>query len=145
LGSPEWAADPALDEVARRREMHDQIDIALHHVAQAMSATAARDELITAGVPVGVVITPPYIDRHEQLLARGFFEKLDHAVAGPLMYPGLPFKLTTKLDGWFARAAPTFAQHNHEVLMDELGCSPTHMAALLSTGAVSDRPGIAQA
>jgi crotonobetainyl-CoA:carnitine CoA-transferase CaiB-like acyl-CoA transferase len=140
-----WATDPALDEVARRRELHDQIDIALHHVAQSMSATAARDGLITAGVPVGVVITPPYIDRHEQLLARGFFEKLDHAVAGPLMYPGLPFKLTTKLDGWFARAAPTFAQHNHEVLMDELGCSSAHMAALLSTGAVSDRPGIAQA
>jgi crotonobetainyl-CoA:carnitine CoA-transferase CaiB-like acyl-CoA transferase len=145
LGSPEWAADPALDDVARRREIHDQIDVAVHHLVETMSATAARDELIAASVPVGVVITPPYIDRHEQLLARGFFEKLDHAVAGPLLYPGLPFKLTTKLDGWFARAAPAFAQHNHEVLVEELGCSTAQMAALLSTGAVSDRPGIAQA
>ena len=120
--------------------MHDQIDIAVDHAVETMSATVARDQLIAAGVPVGVVITPPYIDRHEQLLARGFFEKLDHAVAGPLLYPGLPFKLTTKLDGWFTRAAPTFAQHNHEVLVDELGCSSEQMAALLSTGAVSDRP-----
>jgi len=145
LGSPEWADSSALDNSARRAEIHDQIDAALNQVINVKSAVIARDELIEVGVPVGIVITPPYIDRHPQLLAREFFEKLEHPIAGTLLYPGLPFKLTSKLDRWFERPAPTFAQHNQEVLMDELGCSSQEMVALRATGAVSDLPGFAHA
>jgi crotonobetainyl-CoA:carnitine CoA-transferase CaiB-like acyl-CoA transferase len=145
LGSPDWASDEGLDSAAGRRTMHDQIDAALSDILKNMPASTARSELAAAGVPVGIVITPPYIDQNEQLLARGFFEKLDHRVTGPLTYPGLPFKLNSKLGPWFKSAAPTFGQHNHEVLVGELGCSPEQLASLLAMGVVSDRPGFASA
>jgi crotonobetainyl-CoA:carnitine CoA-transferase CaiB-like acyl-CoA transferase len=142
LGDPEWAADPSLEEVGRRVAIHDQIDAALNQFCGTMPAPAARSGLASLGVPAGVVITPPYIDQNDQLLARGFFEELDHPVTGSLIYPGLPFKLTSRPGNWLKSAAPTFGQHNQEILGGELGCSPEEMVTLLSTGAVSDQPDI---
>lgn len=145
LGEPDWATDQALDDEPGRQAHHDQIDAALRSACEIRTALTARTELVAAGVPVGIVITPPYIDQHQQLLARGFFEKLDHRITGPLSYPGLPFKLNSKLGPWFTNAAPTFAQHNHEVLIEDLGCTAEQMESFLSTGVVSERPGFASA
>ena len=54
-----------------------------------------------------------------QLVARGFYQPLDHALTGVRSYPGWPMQLSF-LPAHHRRGAPTLGQHNEEILA-ELG------------------------
>jgi crotonobetainyl-CoA:carnitine CoA-transferase CaiB-like acyl-CoA transferase len=72
----------------------------------------------------GVMCAPLYStkdmmeDSHFQ--ARQFFVEVDHPIAGPLKYPGAPFKMSRSPFA-LCRPAPTLGQHNEEVLLGLLG------------------------
>jgi len=61
-----------------------------------------------------------------QLNSRDFFQTVDHQEAGPLSYPGAPYRLSAT-PCRITRSAPALGQHNGEVLCGELGVDPSDL------------------
>ena len=53
--------------------------------------------------------------------------------------PTLPFRVDG-IDRWVRRPAPTFGQHNDDVLSDLLDLTPADLASLRADGTIADRP-----
>ncbi len=95
-------------------------------------AERTKHEIVTAGQAAGVLCGP--ISTTEDLLndphwqARGFWEEIDHPVAGKLTYPGAPFRMAAT--PWvIRRPAPLLGEHNAEVF-GELGYSREDLVTL---------------
>ncbi len=95
-------------------------------------------EIVTAGQAAGVLCGP--ISTSEDLLnephwkERGFWEEIEHPVAGKLTYPGAPFKMAET--PWQAsRPAPRLGEHNAEVF-GELEYSKEDLVRLRESGVI---------
>ena len=120
LGSPEWATDPELNTYAGRRAYHDVLDEHLAEWASDRDVEEAAAFLVSHGVPAAVGRDPRAMYDHPQLRARRFYEEVDHPVVGTMSTPTWPFRFAS-VDRWLRTPAPTLGQHNHEILVDELG------------------------
>jgi len=140
LGSPDWAADPALETASGRRAAHDRIDEAIAAWAADRTAAAAEEALLTAGVPANVVINAHDLSPNPQLEHRGFFQHLEHPLAGKLRYPGQPQAYSGFPRGMRRRLPPLLGEHNVEVLRDELGLSDEEIERLRETQVIGERP-----
>ncbi|ORV81514.1 acyl-CoA hydratase [Mycobacterium interjectum] len=157
-GDDEWVALAATDDAARAslarligrpeldpreaawRERGDEIDklisdwTALHPVAEAVAA------LRGAGVAAARVTAPAALLSDPQLLARGFWETVEHPVAGSFLCTGMPFAFVGRPRRWIRRVPPLYGQHTDEVLTGILGRSPQDLVDLRAAGATSARP-----
>ena len=70
----------------------------------------------------------------EQVKARGFFEEIDHPIAGRRRFPGGP----AKFDGqWPApRRAPLLGEHTAEILTGELKYPAADLVTLAEMGVI---------
>src|SRR5690606_2754839 len=100
---------------------------------------AAVEHLVAHGVPAARAWEPRIGSRHPQLIARGFFEELDHPLLGRHPVPGQPYRFST-VERWTHRATATLGQHNHEVLSGILGLSDAEIAQLEADGIIGTRP-----
>lgn len=139
LGRLDLAADPALATRAGRRAAHDRLDDIVGGWAATRAVDDAVDALLAAGVPAARVRDPRTASRHPQMVARGFFEMVEHPVAGTHPVQGLPWR-SRGVDRWIRRPAPTLGQHNHEVLGGRLGLTPEEIATLEADGLIGTRP-----
>jgi crotonobetainyl-CoA:carnitine CoA-transferase CaiB-like acyl-CoA transferase len=139
LDDPDWAAGPELATVAGRVREHDRIDEALEAWCRGRSAEEVVARLWAAGVPVGTVVQPHHQPDLPQLAARGFFEEVDHPVAGPARCATLPMRFSRGPERWHTRPAPLLGEHNAE-LLGELGLSPTEIDDLEAAGVIGRTP-----
>jgi len=136
LGSPAWHGEPAFATAAGRRAAHDELDA---HIEAWISARCARDVEIAlqeAGVPAGAVLNYRQLRRDPQLNARGMLQEITHPMFG------LELRTSSLWErGNFPqpidRPAPTFGQHNDEVLA-ELGRSREQIAELRRDGIIGE-------
>ena len=84
--------------------------------------------------PAAALLTDP------QLRARGFWETVDHPVAGSFLCTGMPFAFLGRPRRWIRRIPPLYGQHTDEVLTEVLGHSHDELAALRQSGTISARP-----
>jgi crotonobetainyl-CoA:carnitine CoA-transferase CaiB-like acyl-CoA transferase len=70
----------------------------------------------------------------EQVKARGFFEEIDHPVAGRRRFPGGPAKFGGQWPK--ARRAPLLGEHTAEILTDELKYPAADLATLAGMGVI---------
>jgi crotonobetainyl-CoA:carnitine CoA-transferase CaiB-like acyl-CoA transferase len=70
----------------------------------------------------------------EQLLARQFFQTLDHPGVGPAQYPGAAF--TIQGTTWQHTRAPLLGEHNMEIYCDRLGYTSADLAQLRGLGVI---------
>ncbi len=139
LDDPEWGRDPALDTVEGRVAHHDALDAALRDWAVDRELDDVVARLVAHGVPAAPVFDPRVLSRHPQLVARRFFEEVDHPVLGRHPAPGLPYRFAS-VDHWLHRATPTLGQDNHDVLSRILGLSGEAIAELEEAAVIGDRP-----
>ena len=139
LGRPAWAEAPELVDHAGRVAAHDRIDAELTAWAADRELGPTVEDLVAAGVPAGRARDPRTIATHPQLVARGFFEQLDHPVCGPRAFAGLPFRYAS-VDRWLTRPAPTMGEHDPEVLGGELGLSDEELVRLAAAGIIGTAP-----
>jgi crotonobetainyl-CoA:carnitine CoA-transferase CaiB-like acyl-CoA transferase len=99
----------------------------------ARKADEIVDELWARGLPVAKVIQPHEQGDIAQLQARGFFEDVDHPIAGSARYPRLPFGPGAPLH---RRHAPRLGEHNAEVLP----VSADELAELEADGVIGQTP-----
>ncbi|MBI2887999.1 MAG: CoA transferase [Chloroflexi bacterium] len=134
-----WVQIPELDDdkfstAAGRRINVDELETLL------LSWFMERDkeELYHDGqrhrVAVGLGSTMEDLQHSRQLAARDYFRTVDHPAAGPLVYPGPPFKLgaTPHRTG----RAPLLGEHNETVYLRELGLAPQELVRLREAGIV---------
>jgi crotonobetainyl-CoA:carnitine CoA-transferase CaiB-like acyl-CoA transferase len=80
----------------------------------------ATEALCAVGIPAAPAVNAYLSGESAHLEARGYFQWVDHPVAGPVPYPSAPFRI----DGEYLAlggAAPTLGQDNEKVLTSLLG------------------------
>lgn len=155
-GDDDWVAVAAMDDTARAalaavlgqpepgesewRERADEFDKLITAWAATRSVDEAVDALRAAGVAAARVTAPTALLSDPQLHARGFWETVDHPVAGSFLCTGMPFTFLGRPRCWIHRVPPLYGQHTREVLMGVLGCDEEAMTALERSGTISTRP-----
>ncbi|TVS84706.1 CaiB/BaiF CoA-transferase family protein [Mycobacterium helveticum] len=148
-GDDEWVAIAALDDAARaslarlvgpRDAGPEEADTLVADWAGRRSAAEAVDALRAGGVAAARVTPAAELLADPQLLARGFWETVEHPVAGTFLCTGMPFAFLGRPRRWIRRVPPLYGQHTAEVLKGVLGRDDDDLAALREAGATSARP-----
>jgi crotonobetainyl-CoA:carnitine CoA-transferase CaiB-like acyl-CoA transferase len=139
LDDPQWAREPALSSIEGRRAAQDRLDEHLAEWARDRDVDDAARHLIEHGVPAAAGVDPRLTDNHPQLIARKFYESIDHAVVGPQPLPTVPFRFAS-VDRWLRAPAPLLGEHNEAILGGLLGLSRDELDQLAVDGIVGDRP-----
>jgi crotonobetainyl-CoA:carnitine CoA-transferase CaiB-like acyl-CoA transferase len=157
-GDDEWVALAAMDNAARTslarllglpelgateaawRERADDIDKLISDWTTRRSVAEAVNTMRAGGVAAAPVVAPASLLSDPQLLARGFWEAIDHPVAGSFLCTGMPFVFIGKPRRWIRRVAPLYGQHTGEVLTGVLGRSEQDLVDLDRSGTISTRP-----
>jgi benzylsuccinate CoA-transferase BbsF subunit/naphthyl-2-methylsuccinate CoA transferase subunit len=133
LGDPVALRRSDLCSLAGRQAAHDEIDVVIAAWTAGRSPAEAARMLQAVGVPAGPVIDEGEAFDDPHLRDRGFFEPLEHPVAGTHLHPGVNFQMRgTPLQVW--RAAPTVGQDNEYVYRDLLGLSDEEYEQLATDG-----------
>ena len=134
IGSPEWSKN----ELFRTRESRAEYWDALGPLVTEVTTTWGKEDLSKAaqarGIPCTVVRRADDLLSSRQLAEREFFTRIEHPVAGPFVYPGLPFKVPGPPRE--THPAPLLGQHNEVVLCGRLGCDRSDLARLRAVGAI---------
>jgi crotonobetainyl-CoA:carnitine CoA-transferase CaiB-like acyl-CoA transferase len=157
-GDDEWVAIAAMGDVARAslawligqaelgpdqagwRERADEIDKLISDWTAQRSQAETVGALRACGVAAAPVVAPASLLSDPQLLARGFWETVDHPVAGSFLCTGMPFAFVGKPRRWLRRAPPLYGQHTREVLTGVLGRTRQDLVDLRESGTISRRP-----
>lgn len=103
------------------------------------TALVAQDSLQAAGVPAGRVIDAGALLEDPQLVARNYWVELPHPKMHPYRQQGAVWHLAEARPAP-RRHSPLFGEHNHEILVDELGIGPAELARLTADAVIADAP-----
>lgn len=140
LDLPDSVLDADFDTADGRRRHHDRLDELLTEFCAGRDLDELAAALTARGVPAARVVDPSRILENPQARYRGFAEKVDHPVFGPLEIPGLPVVFAARPELAFTTAAPMLGQHNDEVLTALAGLDAAHLEDLRDSNVIGDRP-----
>ena len=114
MGMPEWVKDDQWDN--RHFRSHHLMDIAskLEDWMMKQEKHDIHHKAAKVGIPVGPLNTAKDVLENAQYIARKFFVKIAHPVAGELDYPGFPFK-STAMPLETPAPAPLLGEHTDEI------------------------------
>ena len=138
LGEPEWAGAGELSSLAGRRAAHDDIDAQLRPCFAQRDRDETVEELLALGIPAAPVADPRESSLHPQMVARGFHERVDHAVVGNVPLPSLPFRYGS-VEHWIRFGPPLLGEHNRDILT-ELGLRDEEIDRLAAAEVIGDVP-----
>jgi len=133
MASPEWAEDPAFDDVISRRSRQDEIDTHIAAWTREKDAWELSRWLQAKGVTAGPVIDHSSAFEDEQLKARGFFVRLSNEDCGEHLYPGAAWK-SENFPVDFVRGPVRLGEDNEYVYLDLLGVSRDEYERLKDQG-----------
>jgi crotonobetainyl-CoA:carnitine CoA-transferase CaiB-like acyl-CoA transferase len=134
IGRPELEGDERFIDMDARREngeelnsivgewMRDQPKEALYHRAQ------------EAGMAWGYICDAEDLITSPQYVHREYFVEIDHPVAGPLTYPGMPLRWSGEVSP--LQRAPLLGEHNTEIYCGQLGWTRERLVAKRAAGTV---------
>lgn len=130
------STDPETEEVVERMVYSRTLELEkepLFH--RGMGRKVERGDAQGRRTVVSVVQTPDELLESEQLVARDYFVRLEHPVAGTYTYPGRWFSMSES-PIQFERPAPLLGQHNGEVYGGLLHLSKGDLVHLRQTGVI---------
>jgi crotonobetainyl-CoA:carnitine CoA-transferase CaiB-like acyl-CoA transferase len=134
IDHPELATDPRFATTMARRDNRDALNDVVRDWVRGQPKEEVYHLLQSLRSIAGYVATTADLAASRQLRERGFFQEIDHPLAGPATYPGIPF---TVGDAAMVRGrAPLLGEHNRSVYCDELGYSPEDLVRLRQQGIV---------
>jgi crotonobetainyl-CoA:carnitine CoA-transferase CaiB-like acyl-CoA transferase len=115
LGLTDLADAAELGRAEGRRTRADEIDTALRGTLAGCDADEVALRLRTRGVLASVLVEPGRVlQSNPQLQARGYFERPEHSVVGPMPIPSLPLRMSG-VDAWIRTPAPLLGEHDNHV------------------------------
>ena len=96
--------------------------------------------LRAAGIAAARVNSPADLLDDPQLRAGGFWQVVDHAVAGRFSTTGMPFRFASVTEPWSRSAPPLLGEHNVDVLGEILGLRPEKISELEADQVIGNRP-----
>lgn len=135
MGSPGWAADPALATCEGRLGQVDALERRIAEWTAGQDATALAARLQAAGLDAAAVEDMQDLLADPQLAARGHFVELDHPVIGRHVVEanGLRFSAAPMQ---FTRPAPRLAADSRHVYVDLLGLPSAEVDELIAAGVI---------
>ena len=105
---PELELDrvPASPALVDRFATRDEFDERLSRWCANKQAADVVERLISSGVPAAEVVMCREGDRNPQMNARGFYEPVEHSLAGTHRFPAMPVRFGRQPDRWFTRPRP---------------------------------------
>ena len=110
LGRPELVGDPRFASSAARRDHRAALQDVVRDWVRGQAKEDVYHLLQRLRSIAGYVATTADVYRSKQLEARGFFQEIDHPVAGRARYPGLPFRIGG--EPWATGRAPLLGEHS---------------------------------
>lgn len=132
------AAD--LARVEGRIGAHDRIDEALAAWCAGLDAAEVEERLSARGIPAAAVVVPARVLDNPHLVARDFFEPVEHPVVGRYRLPSLPITVAGRRRRWNRTPPPTLGQHNAEVLGGLLGVDGATLDELRRDRVIGEAP-----
>jgi crotonobetainyl-CoA:carnitine CoA-transferase CaiB-like acyl-CoA transferase len=143
IGSPAWTDDPAMSTHEGRRAAQDRIDAGLAEWAVGRDLDDTVALLVDCGVPAARVVDSRLTSLHPQLLARGFYEQVDHPVVGTHPLSTVPFRFASRDAAglpWLRSRAPLLGEHSEEILRDVLGLTDADLDSLREHHVIGTEP-----
>ncbi|MEE2851893.1 MAG: CoA transferase [Actinomycetota bacterium] len=138
IGRPELLDDPRFASPRARLHNHDAFDETLSEWTAGRPPDEIAEALRRRGVPAERILTADRMYDVDQLGARGFYEELEHRLAGRQRFPGWPFRITPGPLRHHRAPSPTLGQHNGEVLA-ALGLSDEELTKLRDDQIIGER------
>ena len=143
IGRPELATDPRFATEPARRAHHDAIDEIIGQWTRSVTKIEAMERLQAAGVPAGAVLDGRDLHLDPHLKARGLLETVEFPreremgsrrpiIGRPWRFSGMPVAVRGP--------APTFGQHNCEVIRGILGYGESRCEELERAGVIAEKP-----
>jgi len=139
IGSPEWAADPALDTAEGRIARRAAIDEGLGAWTRTLEPRAVMETLQAAGVPAGIVAHPGHHMSDPQLQHRGYPKLVVQPDYESLLLEGPAF-LGSDLPEPIIAPAPKLGEHTRDVAREVLGLGDAEIQALIDEAVLEDPP-----
>ena len=134
IGRPDLVTEPKFATPEARREHQAE----LMPILEEWTATRPKQELYHTLQQLhsvaGYVATVKDLFTSGQLVAREFFQTVDHPRAGAGQYPGAPF--TIQGTAWQHARAPLLGEHNAEIYCQGLGYTHDDLAQLRGLGVI---------
>jgi crotonobetainyl-CoA:carnitine CoA-transferase CaiB-like acyl-CoA transferase len=138
VGCPGWLDDPALDgPVQWLAHLEDTIRPAIEHWSLTRTRRQACEALAEAGVAAGPCHSASDVVNDVHVQNRNMIVEMSRTdgVAGPVLTPGNPVKLSKMAEGPETRV-PWLGEHTDEVLGAELGLDRGELADLRRDGII---------
>lgn len=137
LGKPDWHGDARFANAAGRREHHDEIHQHIKAWIIQRGPRAVEAALQQHGVPAGAVLDLREVGDDPHLAARGAFQQIEHPTFGTEVRASSQWgrgEHAQPVD----MPAPSFGQHNRDVLSRVLNLDDTAIDELERVGVIAD-------
>jgi len=133
MGNPEWGADERLQNRWTAPAWRDELDAFWHPWMKERTRAELWQVFRDNHIAFQPVQTVDEVVASPHLQARGFWQEIEHPVAGAYSTLGPPFRLSAT--PWELRSRPPLlGEHNADVLGGILGQSPAQLERLKSAG-----------
>jgi crotonobetainyl-CoA:carnitine CoA-transferase CaiB-like acyl-CoA transferase len=135
LGHPEWLTDPRFRTLLDRKRNEDNLEHAIAEATRVRDRTELVAQLRSAGVPAAPVNSSADILTDPDLVARGYWRRVNHPVIGELAIARPPFRYGATPIA--LRRPPLLGEHTAEVARELLGLSDDEIARLVADGVMA--------
>lgn len=132
----ELAEDPRFKTNGDRTNNWDVLEPIMNEIISKREVDTWLKIFEEAGIPAGPINDVANVVEHPQVKARDMIVYQDHPVAGRIMMPGIPIKLS-KNPGSIETPAPLLGEHN-EFILKELGYTELEMKRLEEQGVIQN-------
>ncbi|MEM7016019.1 MAG: CoA transferase, partial [Pseudomonadota bacterium] len=132
-------ASPYLNAITDRFTQREDLEQALSEWAANKDAHQLMQVLQSKQIPAAATHRASTLINDVHLTERGYWQWMERAVVGNQPNPSPPFRATDHVIE-LKSPAPTLGEHNHEVLVSELGISEEEYARLIKAGIIGNRP-----
>jgi crotonobetainyl-CoA:carnitine CoA-transferase CaiB-like acyl-CoA transferase len=139
IGAPQLGNDPRYAKAQARWRNQDDLLEPISIWTRQQTKHDAAAHLQAAGIAAAPVQNGREIAEDPYLIARGFFNSLDHPEAGRRTYQGMPFKFSITTAGQH-RASPCLGEHTIMILRDVLQLTDAEIDALATAQTISNIP-----
>lgn len=133
------AASPNLNGVTDRFTHPEVLDHAIADWTKGLNSHELMRALQAKQIPAAATHKTSAVLKDQHLTERGYWQWMDRAVVGHQPNPSPPFRMDRDAIA-LKTPAPTLGEHNHEVLVGELGVADDEYNRLLSKGVIGNRP-----